>query len=88
LTPSSGTLSTSQTFTWSNGAGPAEYALWLGTTGAGSSNLYNSFETTQTSATVSIPSNGVTVYGTLRQLISGTWQVTRYTFTEPTPPAD
>jgi Bacterial Ig-like domain (group 3) len=83
LTPSSGTLSASQTFTWNNGAGPAYYELFLGTNGVGSSNLYDSNETTQTSATVSLPSNGVTVYGTFKQLISGAWQVTNYTFTEP-----
>jgi hypothetical protein len=64
-----------------------EFVLLLGTTGPGSADIYNSEETTATSATVSIPTNGVTVYATLRQLINGTWQVTRYTFTEPTPPA-
>jgi hypothetical protein len=83
LTPSSGTLTSSQTFTWNNGVGPVEYVLLLGTIGEGSSNLYDSYETTATSATVSIPSDDVTVYGTLRQLINGTWQVSRYTFTEP-----
>jgi hypothetical protein len=83
LTPSSGTLSTSQTFTWSNGVGPASYVLWLGTTGPNSNDLYNSHETTGTSATISIPSNGVTVYATLKQQINGTWRVTSYTFTEP-----
>jgi CSLREA domain-containing protein len=83
LTPSSGTLATSQTFTWNNGVGPVEYVLLLGTIGQGSSNLYDSYETTATSTTVSIPSDGVTVYGTLRQLINDTWQVSRYTFTEP-----
>jgi predicted outer membrane repeat protein len=88
LTPSTGMLSTSQTFTWNNGAGPVDYVLLLGTTGQGSSDLYNSEVTTATTATVSIPSNGATVYGTLRQLINGTWQVNRYTFTGPTTPAN
>jgi len=83
LTPSSGTLSTSQTFTWNNGAGPVDYVLLVGTTAPGSSDLYNSEVTTATSATVTIPSNGKTVYATLRQFIGGTWQVTHYTFTEP-----
>ncbi len=83
LTPSSGTLSAIQTFTWGNGAGPSSYVLWLGTNGPGTSDLYNSHETTTTSATVSIPSNGVTIFATLKQLISGTWQQTAYTFTEP-----
>jgi hypothetical protein len=88
LSPSSGTLSTSQTFTWNNGAGAVDYVLLLGTAGAGSSNLYNSQVTPATSATVSIPSNGVTVYATLKQLINGTWQSTAYTFTESAPPPD
>jgi hypothetical protein len=83
LTPSTGTLSPSQTFTWNNGIGPVDFFLSLGTTGAGSSDLYSSGITKATSATVSIPSNGVNVYATFRQLISGTWQVTRYTFIEP-----
>ena len=85
LTPSSGTLSASQTFTWSNGAGPAEYELWLGTEGQGTANLYNSGGTTTTSTTVTIPASGVTVYATLRQLIDDAWQATYYTFNEPVP---
>jgi hypothetical protein len=82
LTPSSGVLSTSQTFTWNNGAGPVNFFLTLGTTGAGSSDLYSSGITKATSATVSIPPNNVRVYATFRQLINGTWQVEKYTFTE------
>jgi len=49
----------------------------------GASDLYDSHFTTTTSATVSIPSNGVTVYATLWQLIDGKWRATYYTFTEP-----
>ena len=86
LTPSSGTLSTSQTFTWSNGAGPTKYQLQLGTAGAGSANLYNSGAITATSATVSLPYAGATVYATLWQLIDGAWTKTNYTFTETTVP--
>jgi hypothetical protein len=83
LTPSSGALATSQTFTWKNGAGPVDFVLLLGTTGPGSANIYNSEVTTATSDTVSIPTGGSTIYGTLRQLTSGAWQVSHYTFTEP-----
>jgi hypothetical protein len=83
LTPSSGTLSASQAFTWNNGTGPDAFELWLGTNGPGSSNLYNPGEIKATSATVSIPSNGETVFATLWQLINGTWQASHYTFTEP-----
>jgi len=35
-------LTSSQTFSWANGAGPSAYALYLGTTGVGSDNLYSS----------------------------------------------
>ncbi len=83
LTPSSGTLAASQTFTWSNGVGPTEYSLFLGTTGFGSTNIANMNETTETSAKVSIPSDGVTVYARFYQLINGAWQYTDYEFTEP-----
>jgi CSLREA domain-containing protein len=86
LSPSSGLLSTSQAFTWSNGAGPSQYQLLLGTSGPDSSDLYNSGATTRTSANVTIPSYGVTVFATLKQLISGAWQSTAYTFTEPGTP--
>jgi hypothetical protein len=88
LTPSTGTLAASQLFTWNNGAGPVDYVLLLGTTGEGSSDLFNSQVTTATSALVAIPSDGLTVYGTLRQLIGGTWQVSRYTFTEMGSPTE
>jgi hypothetical protein len=83
LSPVAGVLSASQTFSWANGAGPAEYRLYLGTTGVGSNNLYNSGVVTATSQTVTLPTQGVTVYATLWQLINGTWQATQYTFTEP-----
>ena len=80
---SSGILTSSATFYWNNGAGPTEYALLLGTKDAGSSDLYTSGDTTATSTKVSIPSNGVTVWATLKQEINGVWQSATYTFTEP-----
>ena len=87
LSPSSGTLSSSQLFTWKNGAGPAEYKLVVGTVpaGTGYSNVYDSgvLPATTTQETVTIPQNGVDIYVTLRQLVNGTWQSTVYTFTEP-----
>jgi large repetitive protein len=82
LTPSSGTLGASQTFTWNNGTPATHYQLRVGTTGAGSSNLYDSHVTNTTTATVSIPQNGVDVYARLGENIGGAWQYTNYTFTE------
>jgi hypothetical protein len=81
-----GVLGSSATFTWSPGAGPTAYLLYLGTS-AGSTNIYSSpAATTATSATVSgIPTSGATVYATLYSKIDGVWQNVKYTYTETTP---
>jgi serine protease len=82
LLPATGaTLSANQSFSWSNGSGAAGYQLLVGSTGAGSSNLYYSGNTLKTSATVSIPANGAPVYATLLQEINGVWQSSAYTYT-------
>jgi fibronectin type 3 domain-containing protein len=82
-TPGSVLAGSSVTFAWTGGAGPAEYQLWLGTTGVGSYNLYDSGSTTATTKTVSgLPTNGATVFARLYQLIDGKWQSTDYTYTE------
>jgi hypothetical protein len=71
------------TFAWPGGAGPATYQLWLGTTGVGSKNLYNSGSTTGTTETVTgLPTDGVTLYARLWSLIDGKWQSNDYTYTE------
>jgi hypothetical protein len=78
-------------FTWTAGAGPAAYQLWLGTTGVGSQNLYDSGATTATTETVSgLPANGAPVYARLWWEISGVWQSADYIYFEagtPVPPA-
>jgi hypothetical protein len=57
--------------------------LYLGTTGAGSHDLYDVGSVTATSATVaSIPANGVTVFARLYSKIAGVWSYVDYTFTE------
>jgi hypothetical protein len=82
-TPGSVLAGSSVAFTWTAGAGPTEYQLWLGTTGAGSYNIYDSGATTATTKTVSgLPTNGVPLYARLDQLIDGVWQHTDYTYTE------
>ena len=87
-TPGSMLTEPSLYFGWTAGVGPTAYQLWLGTTGAGSSNLYNSGVTTATSASVTgLPANGQTVYATLGSLIGGVWQYANYTYTEAGPPA-
>jgi len=44
-TPGSVLPGSSVTFSWTAGAGPTLYELWLGTTGVGTANLYNSGST-------------------------------------------
>lgn len=73
----------SATFTWSAGAGPTAYWIYVGTTGPQSANLYNSGSLSGTSLTVnSLPTNGVTLYVTLFSEINGAWKPVSYTYTE------
>ena len=61
------------TFTWTASAGASGYSLWLGSTGVGSNNLYDSGEATGTSATVKgLPTNGETIYARLNINFNGT----------------
>ena len=80
---------TSVVFAWSPGNLATHFELYAGTTGVGSSNLYNSWNVTVTSETVSnLPSNGEKVYVRLYSLINGAWQGNDYTYTafgSPTP---
>jgi hypothetical protein len=83
------TSSTNVQFQWNAVAGVPLYQLWIGTTGPGSSDLYQSGWTANTSVTVpSLPSNGVIIYARLYSRISGVWQPEDFTYTEQgTPPA-
>jgi hypothetical protein len=80
--PGSTFTSTTETFKWTTGSGGAtHYELYLGSTGVGSSNLYNSGELTGTSVTVSgLPSNGETIYARLYWLIGSVWSNANYTY--------
>ncbi len=81
-TPGSQFLSTSQAFVWSPGNTATHFELWLGSTGVGSSNLYNSGNVTVTTETVNgLPTNGETIYVRLYSLINGAWQSADYTYT-------
>ena len=90
-TPGSTLSGSSVTFDWTAGAGTTEYALKLGTTGAGSSNVYNGVASTALSASVTgIPTNGVTLNAQLVYKQNGVWKTLNYTYIEPgipTPPA-
>ena len=80
--PNSQFTSTMETFAWTPGNIATHFKLWAGTTGVGSSNLYNSGNVTATSETVSgLPSNGEKIYARLYSLINGVWQYADYTYT-------
>ncbi|MGD0628767.1 MAG: protease pro-enzyme activation domain-containing protein [Terracidiphilus sp.] len=82
------TLGTSNVmFSWTAGTGVTSYALWLGTSGPGSSGLYASSLSAATSVIVpSLPAKGVTVYARLYSMINGVSQHIDYTYTETAPP--
>ena len=69
-------------FSWNIGTGVTQYQLMVGSTVAGSSNIYNGAYTTATSASVPLPGTiaGGTIYVTLRSLIAGVWQSNAYTY--------
>jgi hypothetical protein len=70
------------TFAWSPGAGATEYSLWLGSTGVGSYNLYDSHATTATSAKVTgLPTNSETIYVRLNVISNGVAKSVDYTYT-------
>ena len=83
-TPSSTLTSASTTFTWSAGSGSAvTYYLWVGTS-PGTANLVNIGPLSGTSATVTLPTNGATIYVRLWTFINGgaTQLYNDYTYTE------
>jgi len=93
-TPGSTLVSPSTTFGWTAVTGATKYLLELGTTGVGSSNLYNSGGTTGTTATANnLPGNGETIYarlytyfGTVAVSADSTYtDVTQSVLTTPTP---
>ena len=86
--PAPGTLlsGSTVTFTWTAGTSATGYALWLGSTAAASSDLYNSGPLTVTSSTVNgLPANGETVYARLFTTINGVQLYTDYTYTAAIP---
>ena len=81
-TPGSTFTSANVTFNWTADTNATGYYLWIGSTGVGSNNLYNSAEKTGTSYTFSsMPANGETIYVRLITNHSGTWVHNDYTYT-------
>ena len=77
-----GTLtSASTTFTWNAATGASSYYLWVGTT-PGGYDLANQGPFTGTSANVTLPTNGTTIYVRLWTWINGSPLHNDYTYTE------
>ena len=80
--PGSALPGSSATFSWTAGSGVTAYAFHLGTTGVGSSDLFDSGGTLVTSVVVSgLPTNGGTIYATVYSDINGIWAASSYTYT-------
>jgi hypothetical protein len=80
-TPGSTLTSSSVAFAWSGGVGVSEYELWVGSTGAGSSNLFYPGLTMSISETATgLPTNGETLYVRLNSKVNGVWQYHDYTY--------
>jgi hypothetical protein len=82
-TPSTVLSGSSVTFDWSAGTGdPIEYYLSIGSTGVGSSNIYNSGWKNETSQAVTgLPINGETLYVRLSTDLGGIAVYNDYTYT-------
>jgi hypothetical protein len=82
-TPTPGTTlsGTSVNFTWDPGNTAKTFQLFVGTTGVGSHNVYNSGAVTATTEHVNgLPTNGSKVYVRLYWLINGAWSTADYTY--------
>jgi kumamolisin len=84
-TPGSTLTSASTTFTWNAGsAGTTGYYLWIGTS-LGTANLVNIGPLSGTSATVTLPTTGATIYVRLWTVVNGTTFLSNdYTYAEVT----
>jgi N-acetylneuraminic acid mutarotase len=71
------------TFGWAPGNIATRFLLRLGTTGLGSSDVYNGASTTGTSVQVTtVPTNGATLYARLWYYLNETWKCVDATYTE------
>lgn len=82
-TPAPGSMLTSSnvTFGWTEGGEVTQIALYVGTGGAGSYDLYAAFPRTGLSAAVSgLPTDGRTIFVRLWSQLRGKWQLEDYTY--------
>jgi hypothetical protein len=81
-TPGTALSGSSVTFDWTAATGATEYYLSIGSTGVGSSNIYNSGWRNETSQAVTgLPTNGETVYVRLSTDFGGTAVRNDYIYT-------
>jgi len=90
-TPGSTLSGSSVTFQWNPGSGAVAFMLYVGTTGYGSHNVYNSGETTGTSVSVTnVPTTGANLYVQFYYYLNSAWQTIDYLYTQAgtlTPPS-
>jgi len=81
-TPGQTLTGSAATFLWDKGVGVTQYALWVGNKPLG----YELYGRTETglSRTLTVPTDGRTLYVTLWSLINGAWQSNAYTYTTAT----
>jgi hypothetical protein len=81
-TPGSTLPGASVTFQWNTGYAATQYWLYVGTTGPGSTEIWNQDQGTGTSRLVTgLPTNGSTVYVRLWSLLPSGWAINDYTYT-------
>jgi len=72
---------TSTTFNWNIGQGVTDHLMYVGTAGAGSTNVYQASVGMSSSVTVNnIPETGETLYVRLLSFVDGSWQYNDYTY--------
>jgi hypothetical protein len=88
-TPGSTLTSSSVTFGWTEGGELSQIALYVGTGGAGSFDLYAAYQGTSLSATVSaVPTDGRMIYVRLWSYLGGRWQYEDSTYQASTGSTD
>jgi len=76
------------TFVWTAGTSVTQYWLYLGTTGAGSKDIYSQSEgASRYQAVGNLPTNSGTIYARLWSKIGANWQYMDYTYRAATAPA-
>jgi len=78
-------LSSSVTLTWNTGSQAQQYALWVGSS-LGAYDLYAGGEGLNTSKTLTLPTDGRTIYVRLWTMLNGAWtDYNTYVYTAKAP---